>query len=285
MQKMENIIICSTELSSKQGKIPFFPHILVDHLNQNDIPYTKMSLIPTGGDYVIQDQRIVIERKTVADFLGSWLVGSSKGKRRIEEQLDLMIRSYEDCRMVLMIEDYYRCIFDYEKKCIWIPRYDRMKKNYFRQMGFSKRKVNPKSFKGKLRSLSHKFKDLEIVKCSSGYHALSWFLEELKEKKEKKKQKKTIQTHRVKRKSKNIQEQRLFFLEGLPNLGGATSQKLLDEYDLPIKAIEDIDNWRSNPNLRRILQKAITKGKEILGVPKDSYIDEIVIKSKEKNGD
>lgn len=261
----KNIVICNTELSSPPGKIKLFPHILVKYLDKHGIPYNTISLTETGGDYIIQDKKTVIERKTVADFLGSWLYGSKKGKIRIEDQIDLAIRSYENCRIVLMIEDYYRCMLDYGRGCIWIPKYQSIKRHSFRQMGFSKRKVNPKSLTGKLSALESKYDELEILRCSGGKHALQWFIEELSDEKKDAKRK-YIKVHRVKRKSEDITEQRLFFLEGLPNIGGATSKKLLEAYGTPMDAINDIDNWLTNQDLSRMSKPMVSDGKKVLGI-------------------
>lgn len=287
MEEVTNIYICSTELSSKGKKKGLFPEVLKKYLDKHQIPYEVNSLVETGGDYLVLSSKLVVERKTMADFIHTWLHGDSKGKIRLETQLDLALRSYPECRVALMIEDYYRCTLDHFRKCVWIPTYEKYRSKKSKNMGFYRIGVNPKSLKGKLNALENRiqsakknaddpFDRLEIVKCSGGRHALQWFLEQIEGKKTKKR--KSVKVHRIKRKTEDLRERRLFFLEGLPNIGGGTSTKLLDEYKSPIEAIRHIDEWLINPNLKRMSKPMVMNGKKVLGLPltdeQKNYADE-----------
>jgi len=275
MELKDDIIICATELTSKKGKMPLFSHILVERLNKEKIPYLVISLVHVGGDYVIQSAKVVIERKTMADFIHTWLHGSKKGKIRLEDQLEKALETYPDAKVILAIEDYYRCLLDYEGKCVWIPTYEYKKGQKQRTVGYYKIGVNPKSLKGKIKALKNRiersnnnsndsFNRLEIKKFFGGNHMLEWFLGLMKGSDDKKRT--SIKVHRIKKKSANLREQQLFFLEGLPNIGGKTSLRLLNKFKKPIDALLKIKEWKSYPELGRITKPMIQEGARVLGI-------------------
>jgi len=184
-------------------------------------------------------------------------------------------------RVALLIEDYYNCIFDFAGRCIWIPTYDSIKQSQrgkpYRQSGYYKLRVNPKSVIGKLESLEARiaraadndrdnFDRLEIVRCSGAEHALEWFLKESAGASDTV-QRRTIRVHRVKRAFTDVRDKRLFFLEGIPEVGPMTSTRLLDAYGTPKNALEHISEWKDNQDLGRITKNMVAEGKLVYGLP------------------
>jgi ERCC4-type nuclease len=265
------------------GKIPLFPHVLVMHLKQEAIPYTRLSLAGTGGDYIIQVAKIIIERKTVGDLIHTWLKGDHKGKPRLETQLQLCLDSYPDASVVLLIEDYYNCIMDFANKGIWIPTYDNVKQssrgNPFRQSGYYKLNVSPNSLIGKLRAIDARidraedndrdiFNRLEVVRCAGAEHALKWFMKQVSGVSPTRRGR-SVRVHRVKRPFTDTRDKRLFFLEGIPEVGPVTSTKLLEVYGTPKNALDHINDWKGNANLGRITDNMVREGKLVYGIDVD----------------
>lgn len=276
MEMKDNLIICSTELSSPKGKIPLFPHLLVEFLKKNGAKYTVISLVHIGGDYVVQSAKVVIERKTMADFIHTWLHGSKKGKERLEDQLEKALGTYPDAMVILAIEDYYRCRLDYEANCVWIPTYEYKKGQKIQTVGYYKIAVNPRSIKGKLRALkkrikraqndpNDKFNRVKIKKFYGAQHMLQWFLEIIEPTSPQTK-KETLKVNRIKRKNEDITDQRLFFLEGLPHIGPKTSQALLDNFETPMNALLNIGKWKKKLEGVRITNPMIEDGAKVLGM-------------------
>jgi len=270
------------------GKIPLFPHLLVLHLKENNIPYARMSLSGTGGDFIVQSARLIVERKTMGDLIHTWIKGDPKGKLRLETQIQLCLDSYPDARVALLIEDYYNSILDFKNRCIWIPTYDNIKQsqrgNPYRQAGYYKVGLNPKSLLGKLDAMEARiaravdnprdaFNRLEIIRCSGAEHAVEWFMKEVAGATGTV-QRRTIRVHRVKRAFTDLRDKQLFFLEGLPEIGPKTSTKLLEVYGTPKNALEHIDEWKGNRNLGRITKPMINEGKMVYGLPTEDEGDE-----------
>ena len=269
-----------TEIVSNT-KIQLFPHKLLLYLLENDIPFRILSLSATGGDFIIPSENpIVIERKTMGDLLHTWLRGDQKGKPRFETQLQLCLNSYDTAKVILLIEDYYNCALDFKRRCIWIPTYDEVKNssrgNLFRRTGYYPVKLNPKSLLGKLDALEARairaeknandnFNRLEIVKCSGADHAVEWFAKQLAGFSSSRQSRK-MKINRIKRPFTDLRDKQLFFLEGLPQLGPATSNKLLEVYGNPLKAIKKIGEWKGHPNLGRITKKMLLESKKVLGL-------------------
>jgi ERCC4-type nuclease len=264
-----------------EGKIPLFPHELLVYLKKKGVSYARVPLTEHGGDYIIQSAKLVIERKTVSDLLHTWLQGDRSGKVRLEAQLQLCLQSYPDCTVALLIEDYYNARLDFAGGCVWVPVYDDVKDSSrtgrpFRRSGYYQVKVNPKSLVGKLTALEGRaerakedpldpFDRLEIVRCSGAEHALDWFVRHLSGTAGSRSRSRRVRVNRIKRPFSDLRDKRLFFLEGLPEVGPATSEKLLAAYETPLDAILDIDNWKGNPDLDRISEPMVREGRRVLG--------------------
>jgi ERCC4-type nuclease len=269
------------EAFEPEGKIPLFPHELFVYLREKDIPFKRVSLQQTGGDYIIQRAKLVIERKTISDLIHTWLQGDRSGRVRLETQLRLCLNSYPDCTVALMIEDYYSARLDFARGCVWIPVYDGVKPSKrtgkaFRRAGYYQVKLNPKSLLGKLRALEGRaeraaddptdpFDRLEVVRCSGAEHAVQWFSRRLAGTGESVSRGRRVKVNRIKRPFSDLRDKRLFFLEGLPEIGPATSKKLLDAYPTPLDALLDIGGWKDNPDLDRISESMVEEGKMVLG--------------------
>ncbi len=260
-----SVIICNTELSTnKKSKGNSFPQLLIARLKLENIPYEVKNLSVIGGDYILTDVNVVIERKTMSDLINSWIYGSKSGRKRLDDQIKLMKTSYEDVKIIIMIEDYYKCIFDYDQRCIWLPLYEHQPSARKKQMGFYRININPDSVKGKLRSLKNNEGNINVSKLSGKEHAVKWMINLIKNEKKSGRKRTSIDSVRIKKEMKSIEDKMRFFLEGLPNIGGATAIKILNIFKTPINAFNNIDSWRQK--ISRISLNTIEECKKVLGI-------------------
>lgn len=185
--------IFSNKKEKPKKKIP----IEIDYREQNSlVPQSleKLNFEPVlkelkVGDYIIND--IVIERKTISDFLSSMI-----NKR--------LIRQLEELQQ-------------YEKKLIIIEGFD----NKWLYNGVEDR-INPNAIRGFILSISLKHK-IPII-FTKNEEDTAKYMSVIANKKE------TNMSLNAKKKTLNKQEQIQFILEGFPGIGPKTSKKLLKEF-------------------------------------------------------
>lgn len=140
------------------------------------------------GDFIVKD--VVIERKTVSDFLSSMI------SKRLSAQLESLQQ--------------------YEKKFLLIEGIEE-KSLYSDSDG-----INPNAIRGFLLDIILKYKVPVIF--SKNFEDTAKFLIVLAKKSEKE------MNIRIGRKSRNHDEQKQFILEGFPGIGAKTAKKLIMEF-------------------------------------------------------
>ncbi len=262
-------------------------------LEKEGIPYDVMKL--QAGDYIIpliqEDGSIIIliiERKTVSDFLSSWLGIGKKGELRLDDQIDKMFKMgnsrYDNFRVVILIEDFYKITsrLDSNKKGIWIPFTEWLGKNvdksgsaYTMTVKHRKRNVSPKSFYGKIKSLEEDERGISVMKCYGGNDAFSKIMKLMKSSVDKK----TTQYIRgIRRKPslKDMNKQIEFILEGFNHISGGLRTNILKVYPNLMsffKAVITSNNYKE-VNVKGVYEKQY---KWIKNTLLHNYGDEMVM--------
>ena len=183
--------------STKKEKPTKKINIEVDYREQNSLvprSLEKLGFAPTlkelkVGDYIVNE--VVIERKTISDFLSSMI-----NKR--------LLRQLEELQQ-------------YEKKLLIIEGFD----NKWLYNGFED-SINPNAIRGFILSISLKHK-IPII-FTKNEEDTAKYMSVIANKKE------TNMSINAKKKTLNKQEQMQFILEGFPGIGPKTSKKLLKEF-------------------------------------------------------
>jgi Fanconi anemia group M protein len=193
MEEKKVLDIFSKEKLKKEEKTK----ILIDYREKNslvpfelknknlEIEFSELKV----GDYIINN--IVIERKTVGDFISSMI------NKRILKQIE----NLNQCENKLLI------IEGIEEKELYNEKNER---------------INPNAIRGFLLSLLLKYK-IPILFTKNAEDTAS-FIEVLTKKKTKE------QSLNFKRKGLTKEEQKRFILESFPGIGPKTSKKLLEEF-------------------------------------------------------
>ncbi len=197
--------------------------ITMDYREKNSLVYSE--LIKLGidveikelkvADYIVKD--VVIERKTVSDFLNSMI------NRRLIRQLEEIIQ--------------------YENRILIIEGIDEQEL-YSNSLKKENRGINSNAIRGFLLSIILKYK-VPIIFTQDAEDTAK-FISVLS----KKRDKELPIGLRAKKKSLNEKEQLQFIIESFPSIGPKTAKKLLEEF----KTIKNIIN-ASEEELKKILGK------------------------------
>ena len=200
------------------------PRIIVDYREKNSLVISE--LVSMGievelknlkvGDYIAKD--VVIERKTVSDFISSMI------NRRLINQLE-ELQQYENRLLIVEGIDEQDLYTDEEIL-----------------EGLERKGIHPNSIRGFLLSilLNHK---VPII-FTKNYKDTSRFISVLLKRKGKE------ASLNAKKKSLSEKERMQFIIEGFPGIGPKTAKKLLKEF----KTIKNIIN-ASEEELKRALGK------------------------------
>ena len=198
------------------------PKVIVDFHEKNSLVASE--LINLGceiefkhlhiGDYIAKD--VIIERKTVSDFISSML------NRRLINQLQQMRQVQNKLLIIEDIEEQELYSSDKENK--------------------EKSGINANAIRGMLLSIVLSFQVPIIL--TKNYEDTASFLAILAKKREKE-----INLN-FKKKSRNVKEQIQYIIEGFPGIGPKTAKKLLKEF----KTIKNIINT-SDEDLQKVIGK------------------------------
>jgi Fanconi anemia group M protein len=178
------------------------------------------------GDYVISDQ-CAVERKTVNDFVYTLT------RRYLFEQLFLIKNVYS--KALLVLEGYLPVIYKYssiQPQAVWGAMFNLAKNGIAI--------VNTGSYKETADFLYTAAKQEQIVeKRSPIVHAC--------------------------KKTETLAEAQVYFMASLPNIGWEKATTLLDEYQTPINAIMNVEQWSKTVNgLGPIITNKV---KEVISTP------------------
>ncbi|MBS3092265.1 hypothetical protein J4466_02490 [Candidatus Pacearchaeota archaeon] len=175
------------------------PKIIVDLHEKNSLVASELASLGCNvefkhlhiGDYIVKD--VVIERKTVSDFIGSMI------NRRLINQLQQMQQVQNKLLIIEGIEEQELYSSDKENN-----------------------KVNENAIRGMMLSIVLSFQVPIIL--TKNYEDTASFLSVLAKKREKE------LNLNFKKKSRNVKEQIQYIIEGFPGIGPKTAKKLLKEF-------------------------------------------------------
>lgn len=199
------------------------------------------------GDYIISsldeggnpDVKIV-ERKTMADFLGSFTGFQGKGKIRIDEEIRKCIeganRDYKNASVSLLIEDFYECNFDNSEDGlgVWIPTWkwydskkkDKKKRSYYKKVGYTRRNIHPNALLKKIESFE--MKGVDVIRCLDAADAYKTLINMVMKGNDRKGER--LRAVRRKPSSMDPQEELFFIMEGFQNTGPVLARSILEKY-------------------------------------------------------
>ena len=217
----------------KATKVPEKLKMIIDYREKNSLVISELTSMGIEiefknlkvGDYIVRG--VVIERKTVSDFISSMI------NRRLFNQLE-ELQQYEDKLLVVEGIDEQDLYTDEEIL-----------------EGLDARGLHPNAIRGFLLSIALKFK-VPII-FTKNYIDTARFISVLLKKKDKE-----ISLN-AKKKSFNKKEQMQFIIESFPGIGPKTSKKLLKEF----KTIRNIMN-ASEEDLKKVVGKKASIIKKII---------------------
>ncbi|UCC33043.1 MAG: hypothetical protein JSW53_04440 [Candidatus Bathyarchaeota archaeon] len=178
------------------------------------------------GDYIISDQ-CAFERKTVQDL------ASTLTHRHLFDQLFALKEAYE--RPFILIEGHLPEVFKF-------------------------RRIKPASIWGALFALAKQ--QILLIHTTNHEETTAFLYTAAKQEQLIERRKPAI--HPVKR-HKTLSDAQIFFMASLPNLGRERATNLLQTYQNPLDALQNVENWAKVVN--GLGPKTATKVKSILHKP------------------
>jgi len=217
------------------------PTIIVDTREANNASKIVKGLKELGaevrletlqkGDYIISDQ-CAFERKTVHDFVYTLT------RRFLFEQLFKLKEVY--VKPFILIEGYMPIVYKFSK-------------------------IQPASVWGAMFALAKQ--GINMIHTNSYKETVDFLYTAAKQ--EQIVEKRTPVVHPIKP-SETLQDQQVFFLASLPNIGREKAISLLDSYQTPMNALLNVDNWKKEAyglgpiiteKVRQVLNTSYTKQK------------------------
>jgi len=191
------------------------PTIIVDTREASGAPKIVKGLKELGaeirlealqkGDYIISDQ-CAIERKTVNDFVYTLT------RRFLFEQLFKLKEVY--AKSFILIEGYMPIVYKFSR-------------------------IQPASVWGAMFALAKQ--GINMIHTNSYKETVDFLYTAAKQ--EQIVEKRTPIVHPIKL-TETLQDQQIFFLASLPNIGREKAISLLDSYQTPMKALLNVDSWK-----------------------------------------
>jgi len=212
-----------TFMSGTETLLPFLkepekadqPTIIVDTREANSAPKIVKGLKELGaqiklealqkGDYIISDQ-VAFERKTVHDFVYTLT------RRFLFDQLFKLKEVY--FKPFIIIEGYMPIVYRFSK-------------------------IQPASVWGAMFALAKQ--GINMIHTNSYKETVDFLYTAAKQ--EQIVEKRTPVVHPIKP-SETLQDQQIFFLASLPNIGREKAISILNSYQTPMNALLNVDNWK-----------------------------------------
>jgi len=212
------------------------PTIIIDTREANSAPKIVKGLKELGaeiqletlqkGDYIISDQ-VAIERKTVHDFVYTLT------RRFLFEQLFKLKEVYP--KPYILIEGYLPIVYKFSK-------------------------IQPASVWGAMFALTKQ--GINMIHTNSYKETTDFLYTAAKQEQITEKRKPAV--HPIKL-TETLQDQQIFFLASLPNIGREKAISLLDSYQTPMNALLSVDNWKKQAyGLGPIITERV---KQVLNTP------------------
>jgi Fanconi anemia group M protein len=231
-------------MSGMESLIPFIgdkkkgeePTIVVDTREASSAKKVVKCLVEKGvtiktqvldkGDYVISDQ-CAVERKTVNDFVYTLT------RRYLFEQLFLIKNVYS--KVLLVLEGYLPVIYKYSS-------------------------IQPQAVWGAMFNLAKN--GIAIVNTGSYKETADFLYTAAKQEKIVEKRSTTVHAYK---KTETLADTQIYFMASLPNIGWEKATTLLNEYQTPINALINVEQWSKTVNgLGPIITNKV---KEVLSMP------------------
>jgi Fanconi anemia group M protein len=231
-------------MSGTETLVPFLkepektiqPTIIVDTRETTSAPKITKGLIELGakiktetlqkGDYIISDQ-VAIERKTVHDFVYTLT------RRFLFDQLFKLKDAY--AKPFILIEGYMPIVYRFSK-------------------------IQPSSVWGAMFALAKQ--GINMIYTSSQKETVDFLYTAARQ--EQITEKRPLTVHPIKP-TETLQDQQIFFLASLPNIGREKATSLLNAYQTPINALLSVDNWKKDAyGLGPIITEKV---KQVLNTP------------------
>jgi len=190
------------------------PTIIVDTREATTAPKIVKGLRELGaeirletlqkGDYILSDQ-CAVERKTVHDFVYTLT------RRFLFEQLFKLKEVY--LKPFILIEGYMPIVYKFSK-------------------------IQPASVWGAMFALAKQ--NINMIHANSYKETVDFLYTAAKQEQIVEKRRPVV--HPIKP-SETLQDQQIFFLASLPNIGREKAISLLNSYQTPINALQNIDKW------------------------------------------
>ena len=214
-------------MSGAETLIPFLrekekgdqPTIIVDSREAKTAPKIIKGLTELGadisirylekGDYIISNL-CVFERKTVSDFVYTLT------RRYLFDQLFILKDCYE--KPFILIEGYLPIVYKYSK-------------------------IQPSSVWGAMFALGKQ--GINLIHTNSYKETVDFLYTAAKQ--EQIVEKRSPVVHPVK-KCESLADAQIFFLASLPNIGREKAVSLLNSYQCPLNALNNVDRWSKDVN-------------------------------------
>jgi len=191
------------------------PTIIVDTREANTAPKIVKGLKELGaeirletlqkGDYIVSDQ-VAFERKTVHDFVYTLT------RRFLFEQLFKLKEVY--LKPFILIEGYMPIVYRFSK-------------------------IQPASVWGAMFALAKQ--GINMIHTTSYKETVDFLYTAAKQ--EQIVEKRAPVVHPIKP-NESLQDQQIFFLASLPNIGREKAISILNSYQTPLNALLSVDNWK-----------------------------------------
>jgi len=212
------------------------PTIVVDTREANSAPKIVKGLKELGteirletlqkGDYIISDQ-CAVERKTVHDFVYTLT------RRFLFEQLFKLKEVYS--KPFILIEGYMPIVYRFSK-------------------------IQPASVWGAMFTLAKQ--GINMIHTTSYKETIDFLYTAAKQEQIVEKRKPIV--HPIKP-TETLQDQQIFFLASLPNIGREKAISLLNSYQTPMNTLLNVDNWKKEAyGLGPIITEKV---KQVLNTP------------------
>jgi ERCC4-type nuclease len=214
-------------MSGAETLIPFLrekgkteqPTIIVDSREAKSAPKIVKGLTELGadisvrflekGDYVVSSL-CAFERKTVSDFVYTLT------RRYLFDQLFMLQECYE--KSFIIIEGYLPIVYKYSK-------------------------INPASVWGAMFALAKQ--GINLIHTNSQKETADFLYTAAKQ--EQLVEKRSAVVHPVK-KHDSLSDAQIFFMASLPNIGREKAVSLLNSYQNPLNALNNVDRWSKDVN-------------------------------------
>jgi Fanconi anemia group M protein len=219
------------------------PTIIIDTREATTAPKITKGLTEHGaniklealqkGDYIISDQ-VAIERKTVNDFVYTLT------RRFLFDQLFKLKEAYQ--KPFILIEGYMPIVYKYSR-------------------------IQPASVWGAMFTLAKQ--GINMIHTNSHKETIDFLYTAAKQ--EQTTEKHTPVIHPIKL-NETLQDQQIFFLASLPNIGREKAISLLDSYQTPLNALLNVENWKKQAyGLGPIITEKV---KQVLNTPHTHNTDQ-----------